>query len=83
MMVVTLVAMTVEQVSPVDRPLLATGRPATTATPEPACGGPGTGMLLASVVAPRKRMLPVVSTPPAAACAMAASILGADPVSRL
>src|SRR6266849_5334926 len=81
--VAVLVEKTVEQVRPVERPLFATAILMVAATPGPPFGAPGTGTPFASVAAPRYSMSPVVETAPETTCAMAASILGAVPVSRL
>src|SRR6185437_1901565 len=70
--------LTVEQVSPVVRPLLAMFNP--TLSGAVVDDGGAEAMLLAPPT-PRSRMLPVVSTCPAATCARAASTLSvAGPV---
>src|SRR5437879_13076243 len=73
---------TVEQVRPVERPLLATARPTAAAAPEPACGGPSVG-IPPLFVPPNSRIVPSRSTVPATTCASAASTFGGEPVSRL
>src|SRR5207245_10380067 len=70
-----------QQVKPGDRPLFATALPTVGAAPEPACGGPFAGGLLA--VPPNCRIVPAVSTAPVLISAKAASIFCAGPVSML
>ena len=70
-------AATVEHVSPVVRPLLATLRPTFAAIPVPACGGPGSGTFPVAVL-PREMIVPLVSTAPGLISAMAASTFVPD-----
>src|SRR2546429_9911104 len=64
-------AATVEHVSPVVRPLLATLRTTFAAIPIPAGGGPGSGTFPVAVL-PREMIVPLVSTAPGLISAMPA-----------
>src|SRR5215469_1741793 len=68
------IELTEEHVNPVVRPLFATFSPTVAGMAGPACGGPASATLPVAV-APRERMLPVVSTVPVTIWAIAASTL--------
>src|ERR1700742_2689896 len=69
---------TVEQVSPVDRPLFATCNPSVATIPVPASGAPGTGTPFESAVPPKYKIFPAGAAAPGTTRAIATSIFDDD-----